>query len=132
MNPGILNQKWKTLSLEELIISIANFIPFLVITETHLTPNIFDAEVQIKNYNLQRADRADNRKGGGVAIYSHDSIAISSVEMFSDKHCQAVLLYSESHNFIISGVYRSPDAPLVSFTNMGAQAIRRVTATHHE
>ena len=118
MNPGILNQKWKTLSLEELIISIANFIPFLVITETHLNPNIFDAEVQIKNYNLQRADRADNRKGGGVAIYSHDSIAISSVEMFSDKHCQAVLLYSESHNFIISGVYRPPDAPLGSFTNM--------------
>ena len=118
MNPGILNQKWKTLSLEELIISIANFIPFFVITETHLNPNIFDAEVQIKNYNLQRADRADNRKGGGVAIYSHDSIAISSVEMFSDKHCQAVLLYSESHNFIISGVYRPPDAPLGSFTNM--------------
>ena len=118
MNPAILNQKWKTLSLEELIISTPNFIPFVIVTETHLNPEIFDAEVQIKSYNLQRADRSDNRKGGGVTIYSHDSIAISAVEIFSDKHCQAVLLYSETHNIIVAGVYRPPDAPLISFTNL--------------
>lgn len=118
MNPGILNQKWKTLSLEELIISTPNYIPFVIITETHLKPDIFDAEIQIKNYNLQRADRLANRKGGGVSVYSHDSIAISCVETFSDKHCQAVLLYNETHNVIVVGVYRPPDTPLVSFTNL--------------
>ena len=118
MNPGILNQKWKTLSLEELITSTPNYIPFVIITETHLKPDIFDAEIQIKNYNLQRADRLANRKGGGVSVYSHDSIAISCVETFSDKHCQAVLLYNETHNVIVVGVYRPPDTPLVSFTNL--------------
>ena len=118
MNPGILNQKWKTLSLEELIISTPYFIPFAVITESHLTPNIFDAEVQIKNYNLQRADRAGDRKGGGVVVYSHDSIAISSHEIYSDKHSQAVILYSEVHNLIMVGLYRPPEAPLTSFANL--------------
>ena len=117
MNPGIVNQKWKTLSLEELIISTSNYIPFVIITETHLNPDIMDAEIQIKNYNLHRADRI-SRKGGGVTIYSHDSISINCVESFTDKHCQAVLLYNETNNMIVVGAYRPPDTSLASFTNL--------------
>ena len=115
MNPEIANQKWKTLSLEELVLSTSAFVPFMIITETHLTPNILDAEIYIKNYNLHRAHRL-NRKGGGTTIYSHDSIAISCVETFTDKHCQAVLLYNETNNLVVIGAYRPPDTTLVSFT----------------
>lgn len=117
MNPEKVNQKWKILSLEELIINTPTFIPCLILTESHLQTDILDAEIQIKNYSLHRADRV-NRRGGGTAIYTHDSIVISNIETFSDKHCQAVLIYNEPNNLIIIGAYRPPDTSLDSFKNL--------------
>ena len=117
MNPEKTNQKWKTLSLEELIITTPTFIPFVILTETHLKPDVLDAEMHIQNYSLYRADRINREKGGAI-IYVHESIVITSNDIYSDKYCQAVLIYSEIYNITLIGAYRPSDTPCASFSNM--------------
>merc|ERR1711867_168685 len=43
MNPTFHNQKYKPQALYERIKSSENFIPYFIITESHLRENIFDA-----------------------------------------------------------------------------------------
>ena len=102
-----MNQKHKVKFLEETIQTSNNFIPMFVITETHINCNIYDAEVNIDDYNVYRSDRKD-RKGGGVATYVHHSITIDNVQRYSDTVCEAVLLYSKHLNQVIVGMYRPP------------------------
>ena len=40
--------------------------PFIVLTETHLKPEILDAEVKIEGWSLYRADRGPGKSHGGV------------------------------------------------------------------
>ena len=49
---------------------------FIALTESHLTPDIRDEEVNIENYTLYRTDRI-NRSHGGVVLYVRDDIAAS-------------------------------------------------------
>ena len=107
MNPSISNQKYKTKYIEEQTIDEDHFVPFIVLTETHLFKDIYDAEVQIKHYNLYRADRI-KRKCGGTAIYIHESIAIDNIETFSDSVCESVMLYNKTLNLVIISAYRPP------------------------
>ena len=107
MHPAITNQRTKPTFLAELIAAIEHFIPFFILTETHLDQTVLDAEVKINDYNIFRADRI-TRKCGGTAIYVHQSITINKVEKYSDTVCEAVFLYSKELNLIIIGVYRPP------------------------
>ena len=55
----------------------------LCLNETRLDKAICDNEVKIKNYALVRNDRS--RRGGGVALYIHESISFSvCTELFVD------------------------------------------------
>ena len=54
INPRFNNQKCKLKALNEIINESDTFIPFLVLTETHLKAEVFDAEVAINNYNITR------------------------------------------------------------------------------
>jgi hypothetical protein len=54
-----------------------------VVSETHLKKKHADSFVEIAGYSLFRRDRL-GRKGGGVAIYVHSSIAASKVELVPD------------------------------------------------
>ena len=38
--------------------------PFILLTETHLNPQIVDAEIYIENYTLYRSDRIGRSHGG--------------------------------------------------------------------
>ena len=107
MNPSIYNQKYKTKYIDEQTIDEDHFVPFIVLTETHLFKDIYDAEVQIKHYNLYRADRI-KRKCGGTAIYIHESIAIDNIDTFSDSVCESVMLYNKTLNLVIISAYRPP------------------------
>ena len=51
-----------------LIFSIV-FPPIIAITETWLDNSIKDSEMAIPNYSLERLDRKENHRGGGVALY---------------------------------------------------------------
>ena len=77
MNPTFHYQKYKPQALYERIKSSETFIPYFIITESHLRENIFDAEITIPEYVIYRADRIA-RKNGGTAIYVHEDIAIDT------------------------------------------------------
>ena len=122
MDPSVRNQKFKPKYIEEQIIAESKFIPFIVLTETHLQEKIYDAEVQIKNYDLYRSDRI-LRKCGGTAIYMHNSIPVDNIETFSDSVCESIMIYNKNLNLAIISVYRPPkgDSNLnihKSFTNL--------------
>ena len=77
INPNISKQKLKIKALGEEVNEVNNSeitIPFFALCETHLQENIFDAEIQINNYQVIRSDRI-GRKQGGVALYLHHTIA---------------------------------------------------------
>ena len=40
-----------------------NSLLFMSLTETHLSPNILDAEINIRDYNILRQDRKDRTHG---------------------------------------------------------------------
>ena len=107
MNPTTMSQKFKPKYIQEMIETSDKFIPVVVVLESHLTSFINDAEIYIKEYNVFRADR-NERKGGGTAIYVHQSIIIDNVQTYSDTVCEAVMLYSKHRNVALVGVYRPP------------------------
>ena len=89
-------------------------VPFISLTETWLKPYINDSQLDIENYDISRCDRS-TRIGGGVLLYSHVSLSITSFETFDDKICEALLCKCETAEIIICVLYRPPDAPISSF-----------------
>ena len=116
MNPGVENQRWKILNLQETIATESLHTPFFILTETHLKSCHLDAEVHIKNFSCFRADRTD-RKGGGASIYLHNSIIADCTKSFSNSYCDTLMIYVKSMNLVLVGVYRPPLAPFDKFSD---------------
>ena len=115
INPNVIKQKLKIKAMEEEVNNSDKIIPFFAATETHLNENIFDAEVQIRNYSIIRSDRALPRKQGGVALYLHHTIAIDDTMKFSDQYTEAVAVYIKKSKLLIIVTYRAPNTPIASF-----------------
>ena len=109
ISPTNQNQKTKLKALNEIINESKTYIPFMVFTETHLSDKIFDAEVLINNYYINRADRV-KRKNGGTAIYMHEDIAVNEKQIYTDSKCESVMLKNNDINFILISVYKPPQA----------------------
>ena len=110
MNPTYHNQKYKPQALHERIKSSDNFIPYFVIAESHLSEDVFDAEITIPEYNIYRADRIE-RKNGGTAIYVHEKIVIDTKDVYSDSVCESMMLKNNHLNLILISVYKPPEGP---------------------
>ena len=110
MNPTFHNQKYKPQALYERIKSLETFIPYFIITESHLRENIFDAEITIPECVIYRADRIA-RKNGGTAIHVHEDIPIDSKSVYSDSTCESLMLKNNTLNLILIGLYKPPEAP---------------------
>ena len=115
VNTMYFNQKTKFKTLTEFILTCGKYIPYFILTETHLKPYHFDAEVAFNDYSIVRADRPVIRKGG-VAIYAHKNLVIDKSYSYADQYCQAAIIYNQKHNLLIVGVYRPPPAEESSFT----------------
>ena len=115
MHPAGQNQKWKIKSLSEDLQSESLYVPYILITESHLDNTVFDAEVNLANYNLLRSDRVD-RSHGGVILYSYKDIIIDDSSTYSDKQCSAAMIYSKHQSIILITIYRPPNTDEISFT----------------
>ena len=91
-------------------------LPFIAITETWLKSYIKDAQINIPNYIVSRSDRG-KRVGGGVLLYSHVNIPLSSYSRFDDGTCEVVFCRFDTKKTSIAVVYRPPNTPLSSFKN---------------
>ena len=90
--------------------------PFVAITETWLKSYHREAQLQIPGYSVSRSDRG-KRTGGGVLLYSLDSIPTTSTESHDDGVCQVLFSTFSSAKFCVAVVYRPPDASFESFCN---------------
>ncbi|CAG5093262.1 Protein of unknown function [Cotesia congregata] len=70
----------------------------ICLTETHIGPDVFDHEIEFKNYSHVRTNTRNNRTGG---------ILLNSTEI-SDKTWINVVQIGGSDGFVIVNVYRSP------------------------
>ena len=91
---------------------------FLGLTETWLSTDHKEAELEIEGYKLFRKDRnrvkaKHGRYSGGVAFYIRDDIAplFKPLLEFSNGVNEALLLYSKHLNMMLSIIYRQPTNP---------------------
>ena len=97
--------------------SLANQLNAFIVclTETHLSNEVFDADIHINCFTPFRCDRS-NRKGGGVMIYVKD-ILTDVVEIFNKSNgtCECIVLHLKSINLITAVFYRPPDTKTNQF-----------------
>ena len=88
---------------------------FIVMTETHLSPDILDAEVAIQGYTSYRADRAEPRTHGGSMVYVRNDLASQLVASHSNGYCETVVVQCRTLDTLVLCVYRPPDCKLAQF-----------------
>ena len=81
----------------------------IALTETHLKPDIADAEVHIHGYVLLRTDRRD-RTHGGVAVYIRDDVSPEVLLSHSNSVCDTLIVRIKQTDMVICITYRPPDA----------------------
>ena len=116
-NPSARSQsKWKLPHFRKMVQkgTQSHAVPFIALTETWLKPYITDSQIELKHYNVHRCDR-NTRIGGGVLLYTHESIPITEFDKFDNQTCQMLICKCETSRMIICILYRPPEAPLASF-----------------
>ena len=98
----------------------------ICLTETHLSSDIFDAEVFIQNYTIFRSDRADGREKGGSCIYVHNSFACTLIDSFVAPDSIAIMIKFSNFKLILACIYRSPSLNYSDNTVL-LQQIRNLT-----
>ena len=90
------------------------------LTETHLKPEILDAEVAIEGYHLYRSDRAGTIIKGGVAIYLKDELTTHCRVLGSGScgNIEYLVLHIKSHDLVIANVYRPPTSLMQDFSRV--------------
>ena len=87
---------------------------FLILTESHLTADVMDAEVSVPDYVLYRADRAV-RSHGGVMVYVRTDLSSQLVTSHSNSYCEVLAVKVKTLNTLLICVYRPPDCPYAKF-----------------
>jgi exonuclease III len=85
----------------------------IAVSESWLTNKHSTNSYYISGYNCIRKDREDGLRGGGVAIYYHESLKISRTVSKSSKKCLTEHLFiefenSSSEKLLIGVVYNHP------------------------
>ena len=102
----------------------------LSLTESHLTQNIKDAEINIDNYTSFRTDRSDNRKKGGIISYIKSRYAAHTKVLLSESnsYTEAQVLNIVPMNIIYITIYRPPACPTNKFMDP-LNKVREILAT---
>ena len=81
---------------------------FICLSETYLDSSIPDNLIDIKGYNLVRADHPDNIKRGGVCIYFKESrpVRIKTLPYF--KEALFLEIIHSNKKVMVSVIYHSP------------------------
>lgn len=83
---------------------------FLALSETRLTPEIEDSEVNVPGYNMVRCD-AEGRNTGGVILRSDIKYEVVSTEkIISNCWCVVIQMRDPIYKGIVMIIYHSPSA----------------------
>ena len=86
----------------------------IVLTETHLNPNILDAEVNIPGNTLHRSDRV-GRTHGGTCAYVRTDLATQLLLVHSNAVCESLVLKIKTLDLVLVSIYRPPDSSVEVF-----------------
>ena len=102
----------KNLAEVKILIEHTN-LDILTVSETHLTQDIHNDEVNIDGYHILRKDRA-HKAGGGVAIYFKSALDCTRLSKYDDEDIETlwIELLSQSQRLLIGCVYRPPEVSL--------------------
>ena len=116
MSPSATSaSRWKLPFLkEQYLTDSSEYVPIIALTETWLKPFITDAQIALPNYTSIRSDRVITEKGG-VLLYIHDDLPVTTVEKYDDDTCEVIICTIESKNTIVASLYRPPSATSESF-----------------
>lgn len=98
-------------------LAITSNAAIITLSESHLSPDILDAEVAIPGFLSVRSDRV-SRSHGGVITYISSSLSCRPIQNFSDNYCSLSIIYLMDSNLVIMNVYRPPDCPSQSFSEV--------------
>ena len=91
-----------------------NPILYIAITESWLKPYIQDAQIEIKGFNIIRADR-QNRERGGSLLYINSNLPFFNEQTYDNDMCEVALCTIPNIKMIVCCFYRPPDATEESF-----------------
>ena len=106
-------------------------IDVLAISETCLDSTVMNCDLAIPAYTLYRRDRADRRKGGGVAMYVQEQLKSRQLQVNDRLETIFVGLHTHSRTnpFLSIGcVYRAPDSH-VDFWEQLDNSVQMASAT---
>ena len=111
-------------------IALENSASIICLTESHLSPNIRDAEVAIKGYQIFRTERANEVSRGGIIVYIKHGLEPQAkiVSSGSLNSIEYQVIYLEKMNLLLITVYRSPQSVGNSFTTV----MSRIDETLHQ
>ena len=89
----------------------------IIITETWLTEDMIDKEIEIPGFKVFRADRKE-RKRGGVCIYIKSDISAMMCLSYSNCVTECVIVKVRELKLVMVGVYRPPDTKLSEFKDV--------------
>ena len=122
--------------IDDMYLELCNIHEFDVIgvSETHLDQNVVDNDVELCNYTILRNDR--NRRGGGVALYVHNSITVlrrADLEQSNIEMLWAEIMF-KNHKIIICVCYRQPNqsiAEIDTFLNALDNSLSQAAGVSH-
>ena len=108
---GIYTYKRKDKIIQLCEMAWENNVVAIAVVESHLNAEVLSAEVGMRGYSLQRADRSEGVKKGGVALYIRNDVApmfgefevgsMGNIEMI-----EYLLGYCPQWNLVLNIVYR--------------------------
>ena len=117
---GLIPKKkqYKTKMLEEIGREYNSAL--ICLTETHLRSEIRDAEIKLEGYETYRADRVNDRKKGGVVIYTRSDVAKHTELLVANSNGEVeyVIIYIKNWKILLATVYRPPRCSTENMTQV--------------
>jgi hypothetical protein len=98
--------------LDELKIDILRSPPDIIaLTETWLTEEIKDVEINIPGYQIFRRDRKITKRGGGVLLYINENIPTMQItpRISSELKLELLIVHIQKPSLVVALVYRPPN-----------------------
>ena len=92
----------------------SNNSPFLCLTESHLKPNVFNADIKMQVMTFYRRDRI-TKEGGGVISYVKEDLAVRSELIPSNAFCVTFGLHIPELDIALVTIYIRPNCPQFKF-----------------
>ena len=87
---------------------------FLMLTESHLSESVTEAETFLPGWQNIRSDRKSRQKGGAI-IYVRDQFTIEDTLTFSNDYVEIICTFIPAQDLALITLYRPPATPASKF-----------------